>query len=153
MAYTVQDQYSYKIRRLRVVCIGAGLTGIAAIYKLQTKHADLEIDFQIYEKNHDVGGTWLENRYPGCACDVPAHSVRFFPAKSDHSIHIRGKKSPIGADSTRKETRSSRITKVWPTNGELRNLPDLMPRSQRQCGIRSSIVMTWKLRMSRQVKR
>jgi cation diffusion facilitator CzcD-associated flavoprotein CzcO len=76
MAYIVQDQYSYKIRRLRVVCIGAGLTGIAAIYKLQTKHSDLEIDFQIYEKNRDVGGTWLENRYPGCACDVPAHSVR-----------------------------------------------------------------------------
>lgn len=26
-----------------------------------------------YEKNDEVGGTWLQNRYPGCACDVPAH--------------------------------------------------------------------------------
>jgi|SRR5271170_1309262 cation diffusion facilitator CzcD-associated flavoprotein CzcO len=76
MSYAVRDEYIYKIRRLRVVCIGAGLTGIAAVHKLQTKHSDLEINFAIYEKNHDVGGTWLENRYPGCACDVPAHSVR-----------------------------------------------------------------------------
>jgi cation diffusion facilitator CzcD-associated flavoprotein CzcO len=28
----------------------------------------------IYEKNPEVGGTWYENRYPGVACDVPAHS-------------------------------------------------------------------------------
>lgn len=75
MSYAVRDEYIYKIRRLRVICIGAGLTGIAAVHKLRTKHSDLEIDFAIYEKNHDVGGTWLENRYPGCACDVPAHSV------------------------------------------------------------------------------
>jgi cation diffusion facilitator CzcD-associated flavoprotein CzcO len=74
--YTVRDEHIYKIRKIRVICIGAGLTGIAAVHKLSSKHSDLEIDFQIYEKNWDVGGTWLENRYPGCACDVPAHSVR-----------------------------------------------------------------------------
>lgn len=28
----------------------------------------------IYEKNEDIGGTWLENRYPGCACDIPSHA-------------------------------------------------------------------------------
>lgn len=28
----------------------------------------------IYEKNPEIGGTWYENRYPGVACDVPAHS-------------------------------------------------------------------------------
>jgi cation diffusion facilitator CzcD-associated flavoprotein CzcO len=75
MSYEVRDQYIYKIRPLRVICTGAGLTGIAVVYKLKTKHSDLQIDFAIYEKNHNVGGTWLENRYPGCACDVPAHSV------------------------------------------------------------------------------
>ncbi|KAJ4295958.1 hypothetical protein N0V88_004660 [Collariella sp. IMI 366227] len=31
----------------------------------------------IYEKNTDVGGTWLENRYPGCRCDIPSHSYQF----------------------------------------------------------------------------
>lgn len=32
---------------------------------------------QIYEKNPDIGGTWYENRYPGCACDIPSHSYTF----------------------------------------------------------------------------
>ncbi|KAJ4229257.1 hypothetical protein NW757_014067 [Fusarium falciforme] len=39
--------------------------------------ADSFIDLAIYEKNPDVGGTWLENRYPGVACDVPAHIYTF----------------------------------------------------------------------------
>lgn len=74
-SYSVLDRYIYKTRPLRIVIVGAGLTGIAAVYKLDHKFKDLDITYQIYEKNHDVGGTWLENRYPGCACDVPAHSV------------------------------------------------------------------------------
>jgi len=106
MAYTVRDQHFHKIRRLRVVCIGAGLTGIAAVHKLQTKHSDLDIDFQIYEKNHDVGGTWLENRYPGCACDVPAHSVISAKDKGTHrSILIRGREIQSGVGSMLRETR------------------------------------------------
>ncbi len=28
-------------------------------------------------KNASVGGTWYENRYPGCACDIPAHTYTF----------------------------------------------------------------------------
>lgn len=30
-----------------------------------------------YEKNDQIGGTWYENRYPGCACDIPAHTYTF----------------------------------------------------------------------------
>ncbi|OQU98935.1 hypothetical protein CLAIMM_04644 [Cladophialophora immunda] len=30
-------------------------------------------DLTLYEKNDDFGGTWYENKYPGCACDIPAH--------------------------------------------------------------------------------
>jgi len=118
MSYTVCDQHIYKTRPLRVVCIGAGLTGIAAVYKLQTKHSDLDIDFQIYEKNHDVGGTWLENRYPGCACDVPAHSVISGIDKGTHrSILIRGKGIPSGVDFMQRQTRFGSITKDWQING------------------------------------
>lgn len=36
----------------------------------------------MYEKNHDVGGTWLENRYPGCTCDMPSHSYQFTSARN-----------------------------------------------------------------------
>jgi cation diffusion facilitator CzcD-associated flavoprotein CzcO len=32
------------------------------------------LTLKIYEKNPDVGGTWYENRYPGCACDNPSHT-------------------------------------------------------------------------------
>lgn len=55
-------------RRLRIICIGAGYAGLMLAYKIkyQMKMADV-IDLCIYEKNHDVGGTWLENRYPGVA--------------------------------------------------------------------------------------
>jgi cation diffusion facilitator CzcD-associated flavoprotein CzcO len=29
--------------------------------------------FLIVEKSADIGGTWWDNRYPGCACDIPSH--------------------------------------------------------------------------------
>jgi cation diffusion facilitator CzcD-associated flavoprotein CzcO len=48
-----------------------------------TKAACVE---KIYEKNSGVGGTWFENRYPGCACDVPSHNyVYSFEPKADFS--------------------------------------------------------------------
>lgn len=69
------DQPLHTKRKLRLICIGAGLSGIAAAYKYQR---DLEnVDFTIYEKNDDVAGTWYENRYPGCACDIPAHAYTY----------------------------------------------------------------------------
>ncbi|TPX32886.1 hypothetical protein SmJEL517_g04092 [Synchytrium microbalum] len=34
-------------------------------------------NFTLYEKNPHLGGTWFENRYPGCACDVPSHLYNF----------------------------------------------------------------------------
>lgn len=69
------DQPLHTKRKLRLICIGAGISGIAAAYKYQK---DLEnVEFIIYEKNDDVGGTWYENRYPGCACDIPAHAYTY----------------------------------------------------------------------------
>jgi len=59
-------------RSLRVIIVGAGASGLLMGYKLQRNFDDL--DFQIYEKNPDIGGTWYENRYPGCACDNPSHT-------------------------------------------------------------------------------
>lgn len=35
------------------------------------------VEHVIYEKNPDIGGTWFENRYPGCACDVPSHAYTY----------------------------------------------------------------------------
>jgi cation diffusion facilitator CzcD-associated flavoprotein CzcO len=55
---------------LRVIIIGAGMSGILSAIKLQ--EAGLG-DFVIYEKADRLGGTWRENTYPGIACDVPSH--------------------------------------------------------------------------------
>lgn len=61
----------YTPRKIRVVCIGAGFSGLMLAYKYRTELKDLNcVDLTIYEKNEDIGGTWLENRYPGVACDV-----------------------------------------------------------------------------------
>ncbi|RAL15191.1 flavin-containing monooxygenase [Aspergillus homomorphus CBS 101889] len=62
-------------RQLRVICIGAGASGLYLAYRLKKSFTDFTL--QIYEKNADVGGTWFENRYPGCACDIPAHNYTY----------------------------------------------------------------------------
>lgn len=62
-------------RKIRVLTIGAGVSGILMAYQIQ-KHA-ANVEHVIYEKNEDIGGTWLENRYPGCACDIPSHAYTY----------------------------------------------------------------------------
>ncbi|AKU15505.1 flavin-containing monooxygenase [Luteipulveratus mongoliensis] len=52
------------------VVVGSGFSGIAMAIALKAAGRD---DFAILEKADEVGGTWRENRYPGCECDVPAH--------------------------------------------------------------------------------
>ena len=42
------------------------------------------VDFVILEKADDVGGTWRDNSYPGCACDIPSHLYSYsFEPKPD----------------------------------------------------------------------
>lgn len=53
--------------------IGAGVGGMATAKRLM----DLGVSFTIYEMDHDFGGTWLKNTYPGCGCDVPSHAYSF----------------------------------------------------------------------------
>jgi len=52
-----------------IVIIGAGFGGIGMGIAL--KKAGFH-DFVILEKGDDLGGTWRDNQYPGCACDVPS---------------------------------------------------------------------------------
>ena len=57
-----------------VVIVGNGFSGIGAAIKL--KEAGIE-DFVVFDKADSVAGTWRENTYPGCACDVPSHMYSF----------------------------------------------------------------------------
>ncbi|MCK1479527.1 NAD(P)/FAD-dependent oxidoreductase [Bradyrhizobium sp. 197] len=65
-----QPQWNKEIiapdRPFHVAIIGAGESGIIAAIRLK----QAGIPFTIYEKNGDVGGTWLENHYPGCRVDI-----------------------------------------------------------------------------------
>lgn len=58
----------------RVAIIGGGFAGVGMGYHL--KRAGIE-SFVIFEKAGDIGGTWRENTYPGCACDIPSHLYSF----------------------------------------------------------------------------
>lgn len=70
-------------KRLDVAIIGTGFSGIGMAVRLKQ---DGVSNFEIFEKAADVGGTWRENTYPGCACDVPSHLYSFsFEQKSDWS--------------------------------------------------------------------
>ena len=53
-----------------VAIIGSGFGGIGMGYQLKQAGID---SFVIFEKAQDVGGTWRENTYPGCGCDIPSH--------------------------------------------------------------------------------
>ncbi|KAH7344182.1 hypothetical protein B0J17DRAFT_204737 [Rhizoctonia solani] len=53
-----------------VVIIGAGVGGLTAAIMMQKNHY---YNYTIYEMASDLGGTWQQNVYPGCACDIPAH--------------------------------------------------------------------------------
>ena len=65
---------------LRVGIIGSGFGGIAVADEL-LRHG--VTDVRLWERAHDLGGVWRDNRYPGAACDVPSplYSFSFAPSR------------------------------------------------------------------------
>jgi cation diffusion facilitator CzcD-associated flavoprotein CzcO len=59
---------------VELAIIGSGFAGLGMAIQLKKAGYD---DFVILEKDSDLGGTWRDNRYPGCACDVPSHMYSF----------------------------------------------------------------------------
>jgi cation diffusion facilitator CzcD-associated flavoprotein CzcO len=67
----------------KVAIIGAGFGGLGMAARLKESG---EESFVILEKAGRLGGTWRENTYPGCACDVPSHLYWYsFDAQPDWS--------------------------------------------------------------------
>ena len=58
----------------RIVIVGAGFSGLGMAIKLRQEG---EFDFALLERASDIGGTWRDNTYPGCRCDVPSHLYSF----------------------------------------------------------------------------
>ena len=57
-----------------VVIVGTGFSGMGVAAKLLESGRS---DFAVLEKADDVGGTWRDNTYPGCECDIPSHMYSF----------------------------------------------------------------------------
>ena len=68
-----------------IAVIGAGLGGLAAGIKLKEAGFD---DLTILEKAAKVGGTWRDNSYPGCCCDVPVALYQYSFAPSLNWSHL-----------------------------------------------------------------
>ena len=68
---------SEKRAKTSVVIVGAGYSGLCMAIKLKKAR----IPYVILEKSDQIGGTWSDNTYPGCACDIMSHlySFSFFP--------------------------------------------------------------------------
>ena len=58
----------------RIGIVGSGFAGLCAAIRLQQAGFD---DVTIFERAADVGGTWRDNTYPGCACDIPSNLYSF----------------------------------------------------------------------------
>jgi cation diffusion facilitator CzcD-associated flavoprotein CzcO len=59
---------------VQVAIIGSGFGGLGAAIRLKQEGVE---NFIIFERAGDVGGTWRDNTYPGCACDVESHLYSF----------------------------------------------------------------------------
>jgi len=62
-----------------IAVVGAGFGGLGAAIRLQKAGFT---DVLIFDSGDDVGGTWRDNTYPGCACDVPSHLYSFSFARN-----------------------------------------------------------------------
>jgi 4-hydroxyacetophenone monooxygenase len=58
--------------------VGAGMSGIIAAHRLR----QAGVEGVVFEKNDDVGGTWLENDYPGCRVDIQNHFYSYATAQT-----------------------------------------------------------------------
>ncbi|MFJ7341490.1 flavin-containing monooxygenase [Streptomyces sp. NPDC101110] len=59
---------------VRVAVVGSGFGGLGAAVRLRREGVT---DFVVLERAGSVGGTWRDNSYPGCRCDVPSHLYSF----------------------------------------------------------------------------
>ena len=72
--------------------VGAGISGILAAIRLRKIGYH---NFKIIEKANRVGGTWRENTYPGCGCDVPSALYSYSFAPSAKWSHLFAKQPEI----------------------------------------------------------
>ena len=81
----------------RVAIVGAGFSGLCMAIRLRGEGIE---DFVVLERAGEVGGTWRDNTYPGCQCDIPSALYsfsfapnpdwsRFYPLQSEIRDYLR----------------------------------------------------------------
>lgn len=79
---------------VEVLILGAGICGLAAAIGLRQAGID---DVVIVERSDSVGGTWHQNRYPGCAVDIPSHVYSFSYAPKPDWSRVYGTRAELEA--------------------------------------------------------
>jgi cation diffusion facilitator CzcD-associated flavoprotein CzcO len=62
------------LTHVHVAIVGSGFSGLGLAIRMKQQGMN---DFVVLERANEVGGTWRDNTYPGCACDVPSHLYSF----------------------------------------------------------------------------
>jgi cation diffusion facilitator CzcD-associated flavoprotein CzcO len=110
-----------------VLIIGAGFGGLGMAIRLRQAGADR---FTILERTAEIGGTWRDNTYPGCACDIPSHLyswsfesnpewTRMYPSQTEiqeyllRSVDKYGLRSSIRFDSEVREAVFEEREQIW----------------------------------------
>ncbi|MCU1587958.1 MAG: dependent oxidoreductase [Frankiales bacterium] len=79
--------------RTEVLVVGSGFGGLATAITLRQQGRQVVV----VEKADEVGGTWRDNTYPACACDVPSHLYSFSFAPNPEWTRTFGPQSEIYA--------------------------------------------------------
>ncbi|MFJ9028960.1 flavin-containing monooxygenase [Streptomyces sp. NPDC102274] len=69
-----EHDHDHQREHVHVAVVGSGFGGLGAAVRLRREGMT---DFVVLERADSVGGTWRDNNYPGCACDVPSHLYSF----------------------------------------------------------------------------
>jgi cation diffusion facilitator CzcD-associated flavoprotein CzcO len=59
---------------IHTIILGTGFSGLGMAIRLKQQGYE---NFVVLEQASDIGGTWRDNTYPGCACDIPSHLYSF----------------------------------------------------------------------------
>ena len=90
----MQDELRGAEATCHIAIIGAGFSGVAMA--IQLKKAGIH-DFLVFEAADEVGGTWRDNVYPGCACDVPSHLYSYSFEPNARWSRVYGEQGEIWA--------------------------------------------------------
>lgn len=89
---TVVPKVEMPVHVYDTIVVGAGISGIAAAYQMNKAGYH---DYIVLEKASRVGGTWRDNNYPGCGCDVPSAVYSFSFSPSHKWSHLFAKQPEI----------------------------------------------------------